>query len=154
MTLNIMTLSITIKKRDARHNDIHNCYAERHLYSECHLRWVSQISPLCWASLCWVSWRPFSTTPSFDDLRFVSAADADDDLSIFGEKVVRSNGQMTFGFLTAPGRCVGTTVSQTTFCQLFKNCVELWLPWLVDMIRSEVVFLVMCNPSMNELCAT
>ncbi len=33
-------------------------------YAECHLCWVSQISPLCWVSLCWVSlcwmsWHPF-----------------------------------------------------------------------------------------------
>ena len=33
-------------------------------HAECHLCWVSQISPSCWVilcrvSLCWMSWRPF-----------------------------------------------------------------------------------------------
>ncbi len=40
----------------------------RVIYADCHLWWVSQITPLCWvslcwmslfwASLCWVSWHP------------------------------------------------------------------------------------------------
>ncbi len=62
-TFSIMTLSITIKNRDAQHNGTQYCYAECH--AKCHLCWVSQISPLCWVSLywmslCWVSWRRFT----------------------------------------------------------------------------------------------
>ncbi len=32
-------------------------YIECH-YAECHSCWVSQISPWCWVSLCWMSWHP------------------------------------------------------------------------------------------------
>ncbi len=86
--LGATTLSINdIQHDDTHHSDIqhndtqHNikviatlsivtikCIVLNVIYVECHLNWVSKISPLCWVSscwvslcwvpLCWMSWRP------------------------------------------------------------------------------------------------
>ncbi len=45
------TVSLTIKERDTQHNSAHNCYGECS-YVECRFCWESQITPLCWVSLC------------------------------------------------------------------------------------------------------
>ncbi len=51
--LSIMTLSITIRKYDARITTFVD-YAECH-YTKCWLCWVTQLSSLYWVLLCWVS---------------------------------------------------------------------------------------------------
>jgi len=61
-TFSITTFSITEVNRDTQHKDTQNYdnfIMLRVFFDECHLCWVSQISPLCWVSfwvsLCWMS---------------------------------------------------------------------------------------------------
>jgi hypothetical protein len=53
-TLSVKTFSITTLNYQ-NHTQLECCYANCHL---CWLCCVAKINPLCWVSLCWMSWLP------------------------------------------------------------------------------------------------
>ncbi len=52
-TLSIMSFTVTINKRDIKHN--YTKHNAEHCYVECNFCWVLHTSPVCWVSLCWKS---------------------------------------------------------------------------------------------------